>query len=185
MGWKALKDHYRIGHIVRVEEDAICIGSPYIHNLITVNPKTGTPTWGVLGRSRTNDDLCRYFDEMEADPAKVLALLAEQDQFSASLPVYTYEGANIIEKRCEAYDWPNCTHDGAVMYENTFSPDRAKVIRWAKSNAEAAMKSMARQVVEAEKNLAQRKAWHAEHVADLARLNADFPDINPDTEDDA
>ena len=53
-----------------------------------------------------------------------------------SLPVYTYEGGEIIEHKCEAYGWPNLTDDGQVMYNNKFSSDRNEVVRWAKENAE-------------------------------------------------
>ena len=30
MGWKNIKEHYRIGHTVHVTDKGICIGSPYI-----------------------------------------------------------------------------------------------------------------------------------------------------------
>jgi len=36
MGWKNVKEHYRIGHSVQVTEQGVCIGSPYVHNLIVV-----------------------------------------------------------------------------------------------------------------------------------------------------
>jgi len=43
MGWKNIKEHYRINHYVQVTEQGICIGSPYIHNII------------VIGRIRRNN----------------------------------------------------------------------------------------------------------------------------------
>ena len=36
MGWKNIKEHYRIGHAVQVTDAGICIGSPYIHNIIII-----------------------------------------------------------------------------------------------------------------------------------------------------
>jgi hypothetical protein len=142
MGWKAIKEHYRIGHSVQVVEGkGICIGSPYVHDLMVIADgvlvKWDDPVRG-WGR---NADLERYRTEMQADPAKLKELAEQPDTFERAIPVYTYQGADIIECACEKLGWPNVTHDGRMMYENTFSTDRAKVIRWAIRNAEAAIEN--------------------------------------------
>lgn len=139
MGWKKVKGHYRIGHIVQVTEKGICIGSGYIHDIIVV----GLDGHIVKGdeHSMRNDELARYQSEMMLDPQKLRELVTAEDEFAVSLPVYTYDGAAIVEKRCEEYGWPNVTHDGAIMYENTFSPDRDRVVEWAKSNCLAAIRN--------------------------------------------
>ena len=38
MGWKNVKEHYRIGHSVHVTEKGICIGSSYIPDIIIIAP---------------------------------------------------------------------------------------------------------------------------------------------------
>lgn len=170
MSWKNVKDHYRIGHIVQVREGKICIGSPYVSDLIRVSFE-GEVSWGNLGPSH-NDDLARYYAEMTADLPKFRALIEAPDKFAASLPVFTYEGGNILEKQCEQYDWPNVTHDGFLMYENSFSADRSKVIEWAKRNAAAGVELAERRIEEIRKNLAEVEAWRAESAADLAKLES-------------
>ena len=82
MGWKNVKDHYRIGHIVQIKKvggdhgdvakNAICIGSPYIHDLIVVSLDGD-----ILKRysDHGNDDLTRYMQEMEADPGVLRQLV--------------------------------------------------------------------------------------------------------------
>jgi len=176
MSWKNIKDHYKIGHTVQIREGRICIGSAYISDLICVS-FDGQVTWGTLGRSSSNDDLCRYYDEMVADLTKVKQLIDEPDTFTASLPVYTYDGGNIIEKQCEAYGYPNITHDGDLMYENTFSDDKNQVIAWAKRNAFLGVKSWKRNIAEAEKALEEKRGYLAREEADLAKLESDYPDI--------
>lgn len=173
MGWKNLKEHYRISHIVQMRRGALVIGSPYISDLITVHPD-GTATAGKLGVS-SNDDLSRYLAEMQADPALVARLLAAPDTFAKSLPVFTYDGGNILEKQCEEYDWPNLTHDGLLMYENTFSADKAQVIAWAKQETRCGIENMEENLKEAEKRVTDVQGYLARYRAQLAKLEADYP----------
>lgn len=137
MGWKNVKDHYGIKHIVQVVKDkGICIGSPYIHDLMVISME------GELVKRDdgiSNADLKRYQREMDADPVKLREMVITSDTFEKSNPVYTYGGAEIIEKQCEEYGYPNCTHDGCLMYENTFFSDRAEAIKEAMDNNEASI----------------------------------------------
>ena len=138
MGWKSLKEHYRIGHQVQVTEVGICIGSSFVHNIITIH----TDGRGPLVESNydiRNADLERYVSDFVADIDLLKALIHQQDVFERSLPVWTYEGGDIIEKQCEEYGYPNVTHDGRMMYNNMFSKDRAEVMTWAIENAEAGL----------------------------------------------
>jgi hypothetical protein len=170
MSWKTIKEHYRIDHIVQAGENCILIGSPYISNILTIQPD-GSVKWGQKWE-HSNDKLARYYREMTADPAKLAELYAATDTFTASLPVYTYEGGEIIEKQCEAYDWPNVTHDGQLMYENTFSADKAQVIAWAIHNAELGIQSHQRNLTDAEHRLQEIRKNLATEKANLAKLKA-------------
>jgi len=132
MGWKNVKEHYRIGHTVQVREGLICIGSVYIHDLIAIR-FNGTIVED--NEKYSNEDLARYQKEMLADMAKLKELIDTPDVFERSITIWTYDEGDIIEKQCETPEWPNVTHDGQMIYENTFSVDRAEVVEWAKENA--------------------------------------------------
>ncbi|TDW65385.1 hypothetical protein EDF57_103569 [Novosphingobium sp. PhB55] len=150
MGWKSVKEYYRITHDVAVyPEKGICIGSPYIHDIIVISMATGAIVrrWGGPHR----DPISRYLAEMDADPAKLAELVAQQDTFERSIPVYTYEGADIVECFCEELGWPNVTHDGRMMYENTFSADRDQVVKWALRNARASVEAWGDQLQDAKR----------------------------------
>lgn len=172
MSWKNVKEYYHIGHIVQIREGKICIGSPYIANLIMVS-FNGDVSWGTLGPSK-NDDLARYHSDMTANFAKLRELIETPDKFEHALPVFTYEGGDIIEKQCEEYGWPNVTHDGLLMYENSFSADRAKVVEWAKRNAAAGVELAEHRIEEVRKNLAEVEAWRAESFENLKKLEKGF-----------
>lgn len=134
MGWKSVKDHYHIKHNVQVTADGMCIGSAYIHDIIVFKP------WRkefVKRYDSGNEDLARIQREMDADLDKLWELAQSDDVFEVSIPVYTWKGSEILERQCEKLGWPNVTHDGEMMYENTFSTDRSQVLQWAIRDAEA------------------------------------------------
>jgi len=97
MGWKAVKDYYKIGHIVQVTPKGICIGSGYINDLIVISPD-GEVHEGELGVSG-NADLARYYAEMTDDKPKLRELVAAQDSFAASIPVYTFHGSDRLARK--------------------------------------------------------------------------------------
>jgi len=116
MGWKAVRDHYRIEHQVQVTDKGICIGSPYIHDIIVISLDRGEIVKRYdpgSGWSR-NENLDRYQSEMDADPFKLAELVAAEDVFERSLPVYTYEGGDIIEKQCEALGYGPTTSTASL-----------------------------------------------------------------------
>ncbi len=172
MGWKLLKEHYKIEYLVQVTEKGICIGSEYIHDLIII---------GLDGTIiKANDvmaskDLLRYMTEMKSDTEKLRELVQAQDTFESSITVYTYKGGKVIEKKCEKLGWPNLTHDGFMMYENTFSADKNEVVALAKENAIAKIESYERMIGERKDELTrfEEKLQNAKNdLAQLDKLNA-------------
>lgn len=128
MGTKAIKEKYKIGHIVQREGDIIWIGSPYIHDIIGIN-LDGKLTKMYKDRKyndgwNTNEDLKRYQEEMiidqESGELKRLVNLSDNINVDSLITVFTHKGGKIVKKYCEVYGWPNITIDGELMYENTF-----------------------------------------------------------------
>jgi hypothetical protein len=168
VGWKKVKEHYRITHIVQVNEAGICIGSGYIPEIIVISLS------GLLVKrddfSGRTGALARYKKEMEDDPSTLKCLVLEPDVFDSAITVYTFDGARIIEKKCEELGWPNVTHDGCVMYENAFSTNRTKVIKWAKDSAASRVESGLLRVRDAEQALTEARARLAQYEADRLAL---------------
>lgn len=146
MGWKNVKEHYRIEHFVQVTPAGLCIGSSYIHDIIVIRLQDDDEGMflkryqGMGG----NKDLERYQAEMDADLVTLRELIRTPDTFTASLPVYTWEDGKILEKHCEEYGYPNVTHDGQMMYENMFSPSYHVTLDRAIKDAEAGVRLAAK-----------------------------------------
>ena len=155
MGWKRVKDHYRIEHQIKVSEDGICIGSGFLPELIVISPE------GVLTKrydERGNEDLVRYQSEMDADVDKLKELALAPDVFEKAILVYTYEQGEILEKYCEKLGWPNCTHDGLMMYDNMFFAQRDKAVKKAGEDVRLALKWRTDSVERARVALAEAEA---------------------------
>ncbi len=167
MGWKNIKEHYRIKHLVQVTGQGICIGSGYIHDIIVIGLD------GIQKKrydDRSNADLMRYQHEIDINPEKLYQLIQQPDIFSKSITVYTYNGGDIIEKQCESLGYPNITHDGEMMYENTFSADKDEIVTAAKTNSDCAIKFMNKRIKEAEERLKEFRNDLLSHEEDRAKL---------------
>lgn len=174
MGWKNIKNRFGIQHHVHATEKGVAIGSGYIPELVIIDRVTG-----AVEENRAFSGFLRekYPALLDATPEELLHLISEPDTFPATVPVYTYDGAEIIEKRCEIPGWPNATVDGCMMYDNTFSTDKAVVVEWAKRNAACASEGTRRRIVEVEQDLARLKSQLVGYEADEAKLAAAYPNV--------
>ncbi len=133
MGVKTIKQHYDIGHIVALHNKeqfggpCICIGSPYIHDIIVIRVSDAKVVKEYEKRDYSaNKDLARYNEALlrDAQSGKLRELIDAPDTFAADLPVFTIRNWAVVAELCEAYGWPNTTHTGKVMYENTYFKTR-------------------------------------------------------------
>ena len=187
MGWKTFKQHFEIGHIVTIdrEQRVLQIGSPYIHNLVEIDISTGAVVKNGIG-ARDDYFLRDYYPNIAAaTDAERKALIDAADAFDRSIAVFTYDRGDIIEKQCEETGWPNVTHDGQLMYENTFSTDKAWIVARAKRNAALRAERQADHVKRCHEDLAKAQAWLFEAHDAVSKLNTDYPDIPGDEAADA
>jgi len=176
MGWKNVKQYFNIGHQVRVSREkstpTVEIGSPCIRDLIVIRAD-GKCIKRYDGRG--NDDLARYQKEIDAMGQDDLRNLIEStDTFEKSITVYTFDDTGVVEKQCEELGWPNVTHDGCMMYENTFSADRNRIVKSAIRNAELRAKSAREYLTAKKKEVAELETELEEAEKMVDKLNADI-----------
>lgn len=126
MGYKLLRDTYKIEHIVQVcdKEEyggrVICIGSPYVHDLIVINMEGE-----IVKRNdgRNNNELRRYMQEFDADPEKLKRIVQTPDAFDAdknkTVYIFDFHTCKIRTEVCQEYGYPNTKNMGELMYDNT------------------------------------------------------------------
>ena len=133
MGWKKVKEHYGIKHIVQVDSRSdygkvpcILIGSPYIGDIIVIRISDAKILKRYTSERYINEllfDLQPKLDEDEKN-GTLKRLIDEEDTFDRLLPVYNIQNRRIVKMYCESYGYPNVTTDGQLMYENTFASQK-------------------------------------------------------------
>lgn len=176
MGWKKLKEFYEIEHIVQVCEEGICIGSSYSYNIAVINPKTGKLKENAVHEGFIRRNYPKLYQASEID---ILHLLNTEDTFEDSIKVYTYENDKILEKYCEKVGWPNITHDGLLMYNNTFSTDKNTIITKALKNTAARLEAIEMRLEELAANTKEQLTLQAEAIKHLDNLRKSYPEITP------
>lgn len=150
MGWKALKEHFKIDGVVSVRDGYIWVGSEHVPMLIRVNMETGTveqdtafPSFGI--------SYCQSLFKAAAEDIK--SLIDAEDYFDVSIPIYTYDETGVVVKYCESPSWPNVTHDGSLIYANSFSIDKNEIEVLAKVNARSWIRLCEEQIQTSEEKL--------------------------------
>lgn len=150
MGIQALKTKYDIKHIVQLRDDCICIGSPYIGDIIKVSfegkiikpyKKDG---WSV------NFELHRYQEEMSVDEksGELKRIIDSKDVFEINLPVFYSENGRVYKTFCQEYGYPNTTNEGLLMYENTFFKTKSEARKFCLKETNYGVKYAAKRNVE-------------------------------------
>lgn len=173
MGFKTFKNHFGIqNHIVSVVDGVLYIGSGYVSKLVGFNMQTGA----VLFQEAFSDFLKKHYPEiLNATDEERLALITVQDVFEQSIPVYTTNGGQIIEKVCEQLGFPNVTHDGELMYENTHFANKKHAIEYARKDLAYRIESYTESVQEIETKLAEKKQKLVETQVMLQEFNRLYP----------
>ncbi len=123
MGILALQKEYNIKHITakynekKYGGEVICIGSPYIHDLIVIDMQGE-----IIKRyhENVNDNLSRYMQEFDKDPDKLKRIVTQEDDFSDfTTAVYITDCNRIRKEFCKEFGWPNITTSCELMYDNT------------------------------------------------------------------
>jgi len=130
MGWKKVKEHYGIKHIVQVDSRSdygkvpcILIGSPYIGDIIAIRISDAKILKRYTDGPFTSSLLYELQQQLDKDEKNgtLKQLIDEQDTFDRLLPVYCIDDhKHIVMMYCEYYGYPNVTVNGKLMYENTF-----------------------------------------------------------------
>lgn len=173
MGWKALKEHFNIKHDVHADEDWVYIGTGLLPQWVRIHRKTG-----ALSSETSKHQLKETYPELiQARPETLLSLLAQEDHFEASIPVFTFRNGQIVEKRCETPGWPHATHDGELMYDNTHSTDIGQVVKWAKQDLECSVAFTRLNLTEAKKQVKRLQEALTEYEAKLAAFENAYTEV--------
>lgn len=156
MGWKTLKKKFSIDGTISIEGDELHVGSGLITSLVVVNLKTGYVRESAVFAGSNGD---RFKTLLTASKEDILSSLEAKDVFEKSIPIYRYENDVIIEELCENPSYPHNTHSGLLIYENTFSTDKEKIIERAKRELDAGISMASKTLVKAQREIKELQAY--------------------------
>ena len=128
---------------------------------IAINIETGKVFYSSLVTPGENSEIGQLAARIKADEKNgvLRALIDEPDTFARNLPVFTTENWAVKAEQCEEYGWPNTTHTGRIMYENTYFRTRAEAYadllkdtkngikhRWIASSVQDALRKLRRAI---------------------------------------
>jgi hypothetical protein len=148
MGWKALRDHYNISHVVSINNsDEICIGSEFIPDLIRLD-FDGEIISPEYEEYLSTKELNRYLNDFREDPVKLAEILGMDDTFDKSIPVYTHREGQVLTYYCEKLGWPNVTHFGELMHPYRYFVTEAEATAAAKVETEIKIKMCQKSILQ-------------------------------------
>jgi len=153
MGWKTFKEKFKIDHIVQITGDKLCIGSPYINDLSSIEISSGK----IIPKNDTfSNFLSESYPEIESATDKErLSAINAKDVFDKKITVYTYDNNKIVKKYAEALGYPNITHDGELMHDNTFFLKREESVEHALDEINCELKWIDRETKTSRENIAR------------------------------
>lgn len=172
MGWKALKQKFSIDGTISIEGEELHVGSGFVTSLVVVNLKTGHVSESAAFAGSNGD---RFKALLTASKEDILSVLELKDVFEKSIPIYRYENNVIIEELCEIPSYPHNTHSGLLIYENTFSTDKEKIIERAKRELDAGIEMASKTLVKLERDLKELKVYVDEMKQQRESLDKQFP----------
>lgn len=138
MGWKRFKEHFNIEHIVHSYNNVLYVGSTYCPNLGQIDMATGK----IIKRNDIFDDFFeKYYPEvLNVSEEFRLELIQSEDFFKKSLPIFLVENDSVVEKKTEEFNFPNVTHDGTLLYDNTSFKTEIEALKYSLKNMNSSIK---------------------------------------------
>jgi hypothetical protein len=166
------------GYIISENEGYIAVGSPYVHNLISVDKKTmnikyALDTFGEGRKSIQNDLLVSIWDKLHdlVESGEIIDIINGADEIVKPLLVYCIKDDELVESITDEYGWPNVTSDGELMYENTHYKTKGEAIAHGIKNITSQLEYIDESISEATNRLKEETDRRSLCLKRLNHLN--------------
>lgn len=118
------------GYIIRETDGKICIGSAYIHDIITIYKDT----LEIKGRDYIREgELSRIYDKCKKliENGEMRDIANGNDDITGMQPVFIFDSwEGVICSYTDNMEWPNTDHTGRLLYENTSFKTRKEAVKY-------------------------------------------------------
>lgn len=180
---RALKARLKCNHIVHVSKGKLCIGSPLVSKIISIDPIALSMEF-TFGGERTTDpkisntELRRIWNELKVliKSGQFVEYISGFDEISNPLPVFCFRHDALIKEFTDQYGWPNITVEGVLMHDNEYFTTAAAAIDNYRANTQARIEMERERVGSLEEEISERKSLLAKLESCLANLAASSTD---------
>jgi hypothetical protein len=124
-------------YAVHFRDGKVCIGSPYVSELITVHAETMQIKYALdtfhEGRKSIHSKKLEFiWDKLLEfiESGELKTIIENNDSTEGMFPVYSCKEGKIRQQFADVFGWPNPTHDGEMMYDGTFFKTETEAIEY-------------------------------------------------------
>jgi hypothetical protein len=171
-------------------DDCIGVGSSLCHDLIKLNKGTMAISYALDtfrdGRKclmgRDDGHLLFIWDKLQelVDSGEIQEIINGNDEIENPIPVfYGNHDHEIIEAYTDKLGWPNTTHDGKLMYDNTHFASRVVAIQRELKDAQIGSKNISETIEELKEKLDRLMSRKQVHDSAVGRFEKILEDKYP------
>ncbi len=170
------------GYIVHDWEDYIAVGSPMCHSLISVDKKTLKINYALdsFGKGRaalekeSKLELLFIYDKLQQliDSGEIKDIIEGNDEIANPRVVYTVENGQLVETFTDAYDYPNVTIGGRLMYNGSYFKTKQEAINQGICSCKAALDISRRAIKIAKAEVKKQNGFATQYKAYLTNLES-------------
>ena len=143
------------GYIIHDCDEYIAVGSPLCHDLITVDKGTLLVKYALdtfkQGREAIRSkELEAIWDKLHEliKSGEIKEIIQENDVIDNPIPVYESRDGEVFSHVTDKIEWPNTTHTGRLIYNNTFFATRKEAVEYSMRECGYAIKMFSDNLVE-------------------------------------
>jgi hypothetical protein len=171
-------------YAVHFDEGKVCIGSPMCSKLITVDTKTfeikyALDTFREGRKAIRSKELEAIWDKLVEliKSGEMKSIVENNDSTAGMFPVYCCEDGEVQKKFADVFGWPNSTHDGTLMYNNTFFKTEKEAIEYGINDLSIVVKMYCERVSELEMDIEHKREQISEYSKDICVLKERLKEV--------
>ena len=181
---RKLKELLKTNYILQKSDDRLCIGSAYIHDLISIDRDT------LEIKLR---DSIRGFEELERiykkckeliDNGEMKEIIDGDDDILDMKPIFIFNSKEgVICSYTDDMEWPNTDYTGRLLYENTTFKTKKEAIEFAIKELNYILKREIENLNEETKQLERIKSELNHTYSMLSHLNESLNGVKNESND--
>jgi hypothetical protein len=131
-------------------------------------------------KSVSSEELLFIWDTLTAliKSGEIKSIIEGNDPTDGMFPVYSCDDGEVVERFADEFGWPHSTHDGVLMYNNTFFRTREEAIKYGIRDLSYGLESITESIEGKEEQLQSMKQRRDRYAESIKHLKAMLPEAH-------